>query len=339
MATNHPYPIGKLPVADLAQLLGRYAPGDPRLIVGAAIGEDAAVIELGDRYLVVATDPITFATDEIGWYAVNINANDVACTGAAPRWFLATLLLPENRTSPELVEKIFSQITSACEELGITLAGGHTEITYGLNRPIIVGQMLGEVAPAKMVSTNGAQAGDDLILTKGIAIEATAIIAREKRQELLELFDEDILTGYANFLHAPGISVVKDAAVAMAVGGVRAMHDPTEGGVAGGLHELAEAANVGLEIFAAKLPYLPETVALCEHFGLDPLGVIASGALLIAADPHFTGEIVKQLAQAGLVAGVIGRTQPPEQGRMLVDQNGSHPLPAFARDEITRLFE
>jgi hydrogenase maturation factor len=297
------------------------------------------VLDLGDRYLVVATDPITFATDEIGWYAVNINANDIACTGATPRWFLATLLLPENQTTLALVDTIFAQINSACAELGLTLAGGHTEITYGLERPLVIGQMLGEVAPAKMVNTAGAQVGDDLILTKGIAVEATAIIATEMRPALAEYFSSHDLDNYADFLHNPGISVVKDAAVAVETGGVHAMHDPTEGGVASGLHELAEAANVGLEIIENQLPYLPETIALCQHFDLDPLGVIASGALLIAADPHFTGQIVDQSWQAGIAARVIGQVQPPEKGRLLVGETGSSPLPTFARDEITRLFE
>ena len=103
------YPIGKLPAEDLTKLLRKYAPNDPRLVVGGSIGEDAAVIDMGDRYLVAKTDPITFATDEIGWYAVNINANDIACSGATPRWFLATLLLPEDATTPELVDTIFEQ--------------------------------------------------------------------------------------------------------------------------------------------------------------------------------------------------------------------------------------
>jgi hydrogenase maturation factor len=333
------YPIGKLPIADLARLLKKYAPTDPRLVVGGAVGQDATVIDLGDRYLVAKTDPITFATAEIGWYAVNINANDIACTGATPRWFLVTLLLPEQSSTPALVEDIFAQIHQACTGLDVTLAGGHTEITYGLDRPLVIGQMLGEVAPARLVTTSGAQIGDDLILTKGIAIEATAIIATEKRAQLAEQFGAETLDRYGDFLHRPGISVVNDAATAMAAGGVHAMHDPTEGGVATGLHELAEAAGVGLEIKAEWLLYLPETVALCQHFDLDPLGVIASGALLIAADPEFSSNILTSLTQAGIDAAVIGRVQPPEAGRILVEKQGSRPLPAFARDEITRLFE
>lgn len=333
------YPIGKLPNADLARLLQKYAPSDPRLVVGGAVGQDAAVIDLGGRYLVAKTDPITFATAEIGWYAVNVNANDIACTGATPRWFLATLLLPVQSSTPALVENIFAQIHRACTGLGVTLAGGHTEITYGLERPLVIGQMLGEVAPDRLVTTSGAQIGDDLILTKGIAIEATAIIATEMRSQLREQFAEETLDRYADFLHRPGISVVKDATAAMEAGGVHAMHDPTEGGVATGLHELAEAASVGLEIKADSLPYLPETVALCRRFELEPLGVIASGALLIAAAPDSTANILASLSQAGIDAAVIGRVQPPEAGRLLVEKEGARPLPVFARDEITRLFE
>lgn len=333
------YPIGKLPVEDLAKLLNRYAPTDPRLIIGGSIGEDAAVIDMGDRYLVAKTDPITFATDEIGWYAVNVNANDIACTGATPRWFLSTLLLPDRSSTATLVKKIFAQIHSACDELGITVVGGHTEITYGLDRPLVIGQMLGEVAPDKVVSTGGAQVGDDLILTKGIAIEATAIIATEMRSRLLEHFNADDIDYYANFLHEPGISVVKDAATAMAAGGVHAMHDPTEGGVATGLHELAQAAGVGLEILEEQLPYLPETVSLCKHFRLNPLGVIASGSLLIASDPLYTPKILEALSRVEIRASVIGRVHPAAAGCQLTGTQNSHPLPVFARDEITRLFE
>ncbi len=333
------YPVGKLPTQDLATLLNSAPVNDPRVIMGGAIGEDAAVINMGGRCLVAKTDPITFATEEIGWYAVNVNANDIACTGATPRWFLATLLLPENRTSPALVERIFKQITSACQTLNISLVGGHTEITHGLDRPLVIGQMLGEVSPEKLISTRGAQVGDDLMLTKGIAIEATAIIASEMRGQLINHFDAAQLDRYANFLHRPGISVVKDAAVATAAGEVHAMHDPTEGGLATGLHELAEAAGVGLEIFGEELPLLPETNALCQHFELDPLGVIASGALLMAVSPASTATIIKHLNRANIQAGVIGRVQPAEKGRRLVNGVAARPLPTFDRDEITRLFE
>ena len=152
-------PAGKLPLALLERLLARFAPDDPRIIVGPRMGEDAAVLDMGDRYLVAKTDPITFATSEIGWYAVNVNANDLAVMGAQPRWFLATVLLPAGQAGAPMAEEIFAQIHDACAALGISLAGGHTEITHDLNRPIVAGTMLGEVAPQDLLTSASAAAG------------------------------------------------------------------------------------------------------------------------------------------------------------------------------------
>jgi hydrogenase expression/formation protein HypE len=336
---DNPLPVGKLPAEHLARLLARHTRPDPRLVVGARPGEDAAVIDLGDRYLVAKTDPITFATDEIGWYAVNVNANDIACAGATPLWFLATLLLPEDKTGVALVESIFEQIAGACDQLGVTLAGGHTEITHGLDRPIVVGHMLGEVTPERLVTTAGARVGDDIIVTKGVAVEATAIIAREKAEELRGVLDAGALQRCQGFLHDPGISVVRDAQVAQAAGTVHAMHDPTEGGLATGLWEVAQAAGVGLRVNEAAIPLLPETAALCAHFGLDPLGIIASGALLIACPPTETDAIVAALSEAGIRATVLGQVVEPERGCKLISSHAERPLPTFGRDEIARLFE
>lgn len=334
------YPLGKLPPEHLNRLLTTYHPNDPRLIMGGQLGEDAAVIDMGDRYLVAKTDPITFATAEIGWYAVNVNANDVVCTGATPKWFLATLLLPEGKTTPALVDSIFGQITAACAALNITLAGGHTEITHGINRPIVVGQMLGEVAKEKLILTGGAQPGDDLLLTKSIAIEATAIIANEKRAELQGHYRSSEIDRLANLLHDPGISVAPEALAAAEIGGVHAMHDPTEGGVATGLHELASAADVGLEISADRLPYHPDCLRLCEQFGLEPLGIIASGSLLMAVDPAATAATKARLSKMGIDVAQIGKVHPADFGVKLIDGDGTkRPLPTFPRDEITKLFE
>lgn len=332
-------PIGKLPPDHLARLLAEHARPDPRLIVGARVGEDAAVIDMGDRYLIAKTDPITFATDEIGWYAVNVNANDVACTGGVPRWFLATLLLPEGKTDATLVDTIFAQMAEACARLDVTLVGGHTEITYGLDRPVVVGQMLGEVAPARFVATEGVRPGDDIILTKGVAVEATAIIAREKANELGETFDSGYLQRCQGFLHNPGISVVLDAQIAQAAGRLHAMHDPTEGGLATGLWEMATAAGVGLEIDEAAIPILPETAALCSQFGLDPLGVIASGALLIACPQSETETILAALRSERISAACVGRAVESGRGCTLLSSGSKRPLPTFTRDEIARLFE
>ena len=332
------YPLGKLPAEHLARLLARYAPTDPRVILGPGVGRDAAVISFGDRYLVAKTDPITFASDEIGWYAVNVNANDIACTGATVRWFLTTLLLPGGQASPQLVDTIFDQVADACRKLGIEMVGGHTEITHGLDRPIVVGCMLGEVTPDRLVRSDGAQPGDALIITKGIAVEGTAIIAREKADDLAGL-DRSLLERCQGFLYDPGISVVRDAAVATAAGTVHAMHDPTEGGLATGLWELGEAAGVGLMVEKAAIPVLPETHTLCTRLGLDPLGLIASGALLMAVTPGDTGAVLDALQEAGIAAARIGRVIEREQGVVLSTKAGERPLPVFERDEIARLFE
>ena len=176
---------GKLPIDLLTRLLSDIDVRDPRVVLGASTGEDAALIDMGDRYLVAKTDPITFATDLIGWYLVQVNANDLAVMGATPRWLMATLLLPEGTTEAQ-TEAIFAQLLEACDSLGITLIGGHTEITYDLPRPIAMGAMLGEVAKDEVVLTSGAQVGDSIVLTQGIAIEGASILAREAEDTLAE---------------------------------------------------------------------------------------------------------------------------------------------------------
>ncbi len=333
------YPLGKLPLEKLEELLRKHRAPAERVLVGAGIGKDAAVIDWGETCLVAKTDPITFVTDEIGFYAVNINANDVVCMGARPRWFLATLLLPEGRTDEKLVDTLFAQITAACRDLDIGLVGGHTEITYGIDRPIVVGQMLGEVKKDRLVRPDRIEIGDLVLLTKGIAIEAVSILAREKDAELTEKFGRDFVRRAAQFLHEPGISVVKDALMAMEAGTVHAFHDPTEGGLATGLYELARAGLVGLEIDRARIPVLPEAETLCEHFELDPLGIIASGALLIIANPVDADDIAKHLRNHGIACEVIGEVISPEQGVLLLEGDQTRPLPEFKRDEITKIFE
>ena len=336
---NSPLPAGKLPLPFLEKLLTRFAPHDPRIVVGPRAGEDAAVFDLGDRYLVAKTDPITFASEEIGWYLVQVNANDLATTGATPRWLLVTLLLPEIKTTAQLAEAIFAQIDAACRELHIAVAGGHTEVTYGLDRPIAVGHLLGEVAKDRLVTTGGAQVGDDLLLVKGIAIEATSIIAREKGEGLRQRgFSEDFIARARNYLYDPGISVVRAARLAADSALVHAMHDPTEGGVATGLHELATAAGAGVWVEREAIPILPECATLCAEFGLDPLGCIASGALLIALPPDRAPALFSVYERAGIPCARIGRLTPARAGRRMKSGAVTVDLPRFDQDEIARLF-
>ena len=330
--------VGKLPHKMLARLLGRYTRHDERVLVGPAIGVDATVIDFGPSCLVAKTDPITFVSDEIGYYAVVINANDVACMGARPRWFLVTILLPEGRATERMAETIFAQLAEACSQLDVVLCGGHTEVTAGLDRPLVVGQMLGEVPREGLVTSAGLQPGDVIILTKGVPIEGGSIIARERGPQLSELFGEELVQRCRNLILSPGISVVRDAAIARQCGTVHALHDPTEGGLATGLWEIATASGVGLEIDEGRIPILPECKILCEEFGLDPLGTIASGALLIGAPPGDAGRIVDGLQANGIQARVIGRAVPRDRGLLLRRNDELVPLPLFPQDEIAKLF-
>jgi hydrogenase maturation factor len=333
-------PVGKLPADILARLLAGAGPADPRVLVGPGVGMDCAVIDLGgDRCLVAKADPITFASDAIGWYAVHVNANDIATTGAEPRWFLATLLLPEAGSDAALAESLFLQIREACREVGAELVGGHTEVTHGLHRPVVAGAMLGEVPRARLVLPSGARAGDALILTKRLAVEATSILAREKAQALEGRVDPELLARARGFLRDPGISVLREARAALAAGRVHAMHDPTEGGLATGLHELADAAGVGIEIDAPDVPVYAETQRLCDAFGLDPWGVIASGSLLLAVPDEDAPAVLTGIAAAGIEAHRIGRVTQAGRGVVARDASGPRPLPRPARDELARVFE
>ncbi len=330
--------VGKLPIRTLERLLKRNKIEDPRVIVGPGIGEDAAVIDTGnERYLIAKTDPITFTADQIGWYAVHINANDIVTKGARPLWYLATLLLPEDLTTEDVAEKIFQDTVMACKSIGVSLIGGHTEITGGLSRPIVVGQMLGEVEKHRLVRTNRARLGDAIILTKGIAIEGTAVIARERRDDLVQVLDEPTLKRCRNFMYDPGLSVIKEALVASKDASVHAMHDPTEGGLATALHEVAWAAGVGLRVQADAIPVFPETQALCNHYRLNPMGLIASGALLIVLQANAADDVLTRLRSQGVAATVIGEVTDKREGIKLVTADGVGDLPLYEQDEITRI--
>lgn len=329
---------GKLPIDVLGRLLARVEITDPRVVLGPRAGEDAALIDFGDRYLVAKTDPITFATDLIGWYMVNVNANDIAVMGATPKWLLATLLLPEG-TDEQRVTEIFQQLNQACSDLGITLVGGHTEITYGLDRPIAVGGMLGEVGKDRAVFSSGVRPGDDLLITKGIAIEGASILAREATDALLEAgVSRETIETAADGLTDPGISVVRDARIASVAGDVHAMHDPTEGGLSGGLYELATASGLGVEVDHDAIPVLSESVAICEALHLDPLGLIASGALLAAVSPSDSSAVIDALKDEGIQAAVIGNATDEYRGVKLYKTGKSVEFPRFSRDEIARYF-
>jgi len=335
---------GKLPSELLGRLLSSVPRDDPRVIVGPGVGLDAAVIALDDEHCLVAkSDPITFATDLIGWYAVQVCANDIATTAAVPRWFMATVLLPDADNNAELAEEIIAQLSEACAALEISLVGGHTEITYGLDRPLVCGVMLGEVRRDRLVVSSGVRPGDAIILSKGIAVEGTAIIAREKGDELCGDLEPALLARCKNFLTDPGISVLKEAGIAVQAGRVHAMHDPTEGGLANGLWEMAQASGVSLAIDVPVVPVYTETLELCRLIGLDPWGLIASGALLLAVEADDAKRIIDAMVAAGIRASVIGYAIEATHGVAVYQHQEARDdaslLPRFERDEIARLFD
>lgn len=331
-------PVGKLPPDLLAQILARAPIDDPRVVLGPGIGLDCAVIDLGDRLAVYKSDPITFATDRIGYYLVQVNANDIATTGARPLWLLVTLLLPEKATSPGLVESIMGQIFDACRGLGVTVIGGHTEITAGLARPIAIGTMIGEVSRDRLISPRGAATGDRVLLTKGVPIEATALLAREFPQRLRSVLSEAQIAAAQDYLLRPGIGISRDARLAIEAGRVTAMHDPTEGGIATALWELAEASGKTLRIDPKTIPIPPLAQRVCDIFGIEPLASIASGALLLTAPMTEAQAICAALEREGVACAQIGDVVdgPPEVQRPSV--RGWEVWPRPAVDDITKAF-
>jgi hydrogenase maturation factor len=314
-------------------------PKSSGVVVGPRFGEDAAVIDLGAKYLVVKTDPITFAAERIGWYAVHINANDVVTLGARPRWFLATLLLPEGQTTSALARNIFQDALRACQALGVTLCGGHTEITEGLRRPIVVGQMLAEVEKSRLVRKETQQPGDLVILTRGIALEGTAILARERGTipRLRDRVGVAVVRRARRLLFHPGVSVVRAAQIALRYGQVHALHDPTEGGLLSGLYELARAGHVGLRVWKEKVPIIAETRAFSQVLGFDPFALIASGALLVVVSPATAPKVLRAYVRNEIPAAVIGEVRPESDGMLIVERGRSVPLRLPPQDEIARL--
>jgi len=335
----NPFPLGKLPPEVLAQILADAPISDPRVVLGPGIGLDCAVVALGDTCLVFKSDPITFASDEIGWYAVQINANDIATTGATPRWFLVTVLLPEGITTGEIVQEISQQVYQACRSMEISVIGGHTEITHGIDRPIICGTMIGEVLCDRLITPKGAAPGDRVLLTKGVPIEGTAILAREFPDRLKGVCTPDEIQAARQYLYTPGISVVSDALTATRAGVVTAMHDPTEGGLAGALWELATACGHTLVIEPDTILVPPLSQKICQVFQIDPLATIASGALLLTTPPDQAATIRNSLEAEGIPCAEIGRVEVGSPQVLKNTKAGRIPLTKPDRDEIARLFE
>ena len=310
---------GKLPPDQLRAFLSRiYEPRDD-VLLGPGLGEDYAALLADGVAVVVHSDPITGAGRNAGWLSVHVACNDVATSGADPRWLVVTLLA-SGGTTFERLEELADQIRSAADEVGASVVGGHTEVTPWLDRDIIVTTAIGFTSPDKLIRSSGAKPGDLAIVTKAAALEGTAILATDLRERLAGRVDEGVLDRAAEFIRE--ISVVKDARIAADLG-AHALHDPTEGGIAAGIQEVAMASGVGVVVREEDIPVRPETRAVCEALGVDPLRLVSSGSLLIAAPGDSAQEIVRELRANGIDAAVVGEFVSDPSVRVLERLDGS----------------
>ena len=325
-----PLQAGKLPVALLGELLALLPSPPSSVLLGPRIGEDACAIEVPGGVLVAATDPITLTTREIGRFSVIVNANDVAVMGVRPRWFLAVILLPSG-TLDSTVREVFADMQASLAHVGASLVGGHTEVTRAVTQPLVVGQFLGLAEDGRFVATGGVRPGDVLLQVGPVPIEGAAILAHEAAGRLTGL-DPSVVRAARGALDHPGISVVKPALLAAELGAT-AMHDPTEGGLVAGLHEMAAASRLRIRVDLGSVLWFEPGRAICTALAADPLAMLASGCLLAAFRANRAKAVLQSLAQHGHSAAQIGTAEP---GSGVCDADG-RPLPWPGRDEVARL--
>lgn len=330
-----PLAPGKLPNDLLAGFLDGLA-GDPALVVPPAVGEDVAALALGGAELLVAHgDPITLGGADVGAAAVLVNVNDIAAAGAEPRWLLATVLLPAGST-PSEAQALLGGLAEAAAGAGVTLAGGHTEVTAAVTRPVVSLTALGTVARAELKDKRSARTGDRVLLTNALAMEGTALLAEELGDRLLTLGMSAVELAACRALQGR-TSVLPEARLAREAAGVHAMHDVTEGGLATAMRELAAATGRGVRVHRDHIPVAPETARVCALLGADPLGLIASGSLLICCDPAGAATLASALETAGMPATDIGELTEDGAGVVALERDLPAPWPEFATDEAARL--
>lgn len=334
MARKAGLPAGKLSPALMLKLLETVGNHDPTVKLGPAIGEDAAAIGLDRRYLISKLDPITFGAKGAAALLLRVNANDVATRGGLPRYLQVGALFPPGTTAAA-IRRCFAELRQEAAQLGVTITGGHTEVTDAVTRPLLVGSMLGFVAKRRLLSTAGARAGDALVIAGAAGIEGSSILADERGPQIARALGEAARRRAARLAIEPGTSVIRAGQIA-AARGAHAMHDPTEGGVGAAIHEMAYAAGLRVTVDLDRIPLIPVTRDICELLGIDPMGLLSSGALLIAISPRRAATLIRAIARAGITAVTIGSF---EAGYGVRAHRGDRPgrLPWFKRDEILRL--
>ncbi|XVH31707.1 AIR synthase family protein [Haloferacaceae archaeon DSL9] len=322
--------IGKLDPETLAErVLTRTGAANPSVLTGAAYGEDAAAIDLGETILVVSADPISLAAERIGTLGIAVACNDVAASGGDPEWLTNVVFLPSD--DPAVLDAVTEQLSDAAEDAGVTIVGGHSEYVPSLSRPLLSLTSFGTTD--RYVPTGGAEPGDRIVLTKGAGIEGTAILASDFAEALWEQPDEvlDRATGFFDEISiVPEAKAVRDVATAM--------HDPTEGGVVSGLVELASASGVDLVVEREAIPVREETRALCESMGVDPLRIFGSGALLATVPAREIDGVREALDRAGVEAATIGVVEGSDGGESALVLDGERITDA-GRDQLYPLWE
>jgi len=331
-----PLPVGKLPAEALREGLTVIEPADPSVIVGAGIGEDAAALDVKEsEILVVASDPITLATDALARYAVLVNANDVATSGATPRWLLTTLLFPPGSSASQILA-VMRDVAAMCAQYGVSLCGGHTEVTDAVTRPLVIGTMAGTARADELIDKPRMHEGDVILLTKGVAVEGTGLIAHEFGSRLAQAgMSGEEIAECGRFLDR--VSILDEARIARSFRGVTALHDVTEGGLATAVAELGAAAGRRLRLDLSRIPVYPQTARICAALGIDPLGLIGSGSLLITCSPEDVGPLEEAIAAEGVEVTAIGDVLGPGSGVEAMRDGVAVEWPHFERDEVSRL--
>jgi hydrogenase maturation factor len=325
-------PAGKVPPEILKDLVFKRTGAERKeVLLSPGIGEDTSVLDLGGELLVTTSDPITGAGEKAGWLAVKVALNDVGASGAEPVAILVTLLLPEGTTVGNLRE-IMDDVNMACLQENIAVAGGHSEVTPGLGRPIISITAFGKSRPGKVLSAGGAREGDDILVTKWAGMEGTSVLVRDFREKFGATLTPSELKQAEDLLWQ--VSVTRDGKIA-AENGASGCHDATEGGVLGAIFEVCEASGLGVDLDADRIPILPVTAKVAEFTGIDPLKLVSSGCLVVSAK---NGPALREVyRKSGLQAEVVGKMT--SGGRTLRRRGQCLPLESPRSDELWRARE
>lgn len=305
----------------------------PEVLTKAGIGEDCAVIDFGEAECVMSTDPITAAVGEIGRLAIHISCNDVASNGIEPLGIMLVVLLPVG-TTEEDVTLLMEQAAEAAAACHVEIIGGHTEITTAVNKPIIVSTAVGRGRKGQSASAETIQVGDEILLTKVAGLEGTGIIAGDFHEEVKAFLTDAEMQEAAAMLSQ--VSVVREGVVAGCVG-THGMHDITEGGVLGAIWEMCQIAQVGAEVWQEAIPIAQVTQKICAHYGIDPLRLISSGAMLIMVSPEKKEEMVQRLHAADVPVCAIGRILPADEGLYLCREGKKEKIDPPRTDELYRV--